>query len=93
MAINSQELFLLNYRLLPGPSSLASDVPEFTRRSCELNQTFVSITQRVYRLLESQTRHGLSEAMRYLMIYLHARLHPPCPAHLLHMSRQHNGDQ
>ena len=79
MAINSQELFLLNYRLLPGPSSLASDVPEFTRRSCELNQTFVSITQRVYRLLESQTRHGLSEAMRYLMIYLHARLHPPSP--------------
>ena len=61
MAINSHELFLLNYRKLPGPTSLASDVPEFTRRSCELNQTFVSITQRVYRLLESHTRHGLSD--------------------------------
>ena len=78
MAISSQELVLLNYRLLPEPSSLASDAPEFIRRCCELNQTFVSIIQRVYRLLEreSQTRHGLSEAMSYFLIYLHARLHP-----------------
>ena len=76
MAIDSQQVVLLNYRLLPEPSSLASDVPEFTRRSCELNQTFVSITQRVYRLLESQTRHGLEEAMRYFLIHLSARLHP-----------------
>ena len=76
MAIGSHQLVVLNYRLLPEPSSLASEAPEFTRRSCELNQTFVSIIQRVYHLLESQTRHGLNEAMRYFLIHLSARLHP-----------------
>ena len=76
MAINSQQQVVINYRLLPEPCSLMSDTPEFTRRCCELNQTFVSITQRVYRLLESQTRHGLIEAMRYLLVHLTARLHP-----------------